>query len=170
MDKAGQNKKPLALVINGEIWIQVNNFQESKEYDRHFMTKRLENGHEVFIFGNGKNGSRPGDRFALSLKQTKPDPELNGQLGDMNLNPNPSEKLKGIYRAVIMNNEDPEESNRLQVKIDAIPEMGLLWAPAILPSKDKNLIIPSVGDIVWISFKEGDPNQPLWLGKIYDES
>ncbi|MAT44050.1 MAG: hypothetical protein CL609_17080 [Anaerolineaceae bacterium] len=169
MDKVGQNQPPISLVINGEIWIQVNNFQDSREYDRHFMTKRLENGHEVFIFGNGKNGSRPGDRFALSLKQTKSDPELNGQLGNMNLNSNPSEKLKGIYRAVIMNNEDPEENLRLHVKIDAIPEMGLLWASPILPSKDKNLVIPSVGDIVWISFKEGDPQQPLWLGKINDE-
>ncbi len=134
------------------------------------MTKRLENGHEVFIFGNGKNGSRPGDRFSLSLKQKSINPELNGQLNEMNVSSIPSEKLKGIYRAVIMNNEDPEENNRLKVKIDAIPEMGLLWAPPILPSKDKNLIIPSVGDIVWISFKEGDPQKPLWLGKIYDES
>ncbi len=30
MDKAGQKKEPLTLVINGEIWIQVNNFQEFK--------------------------------------------------------------------------------------------------------------------------------------------
>lgn len=169
MDKAGKNKEPLALVINGEIWIQVNSFQESKEYDRHFMTKRLENGHEVFIFGNGKNGSRPGDRFALSLKQQRPSSKLNGPFEDIKLTPISFEKLKGIYRAVIINNEDPEENRRLQVKIDAIPEMGLLWAPPILPSKDKNLIIPSVGDIVWISFKEGDPQKPLWLGKIYDE-
>ena len=140
MDKAGQNKQPLTLVINGEIWIQVSNFQESKEYDRHFMTKRLENGHEVFVFGNGKNGSRPGDRFSLSLKQKNSNSELNGQFGEMNLDPLPSEKLQGIYRAVIMNNEDSEENHRLQVKIDAIPEMGLLWASPILPSKDKSIL------------------------------
>ncbi len=162
-------KKPLELVINGEIWIQTENFQNSEAYDRHFMTRRLENGHEIFIFGNGKNGSRPGDRFRFSLNPQSPAPESNETRPELTSHSAPSTALHGIYRAVIVNNEDPENNRRLQVKIDAIPEMGLLWAAPILPSTDNRLIIPAVGDIVWISFKEGDAQQPLWLGKIYDE-
>jgi len=48
--------------------------------------------------------------------------------------------------------------------------MGLLWAAPIVPLKENERILPVVGDLVWISFREGDPNQPLWLGKITEDS
>lgn len=167
MENSGKNKEKMELVINGQIWIQVESFRESESFDRHFMVKRLENGHEVFVFGNGKQGSRPGDLFDTNLQQTtvfEPEPSLTNT--NNFLSPG---SLKGIYRAVIVNNEDPDQKQQLHVKIDAIPEMGLLWAAPILPGAEKNDPLPAVGDIVWVSFRNGDPNNPVWLGKIYED-
>ena len=160
------------LIIDGEIWLQVSDFNNSAPFDRHFMMKRLQNGHDVFIFGNGEQGCRPSERygdFASPYKsQTLPQKET--QPIDV---PPTEEKsppsLAGIYRAVVISNEDPDNKMKVQVKIDAIPEMGLLWAAAVVPLKENDRIRPTVGDLVWISFRNGDANQPLWLGKISEE-
>jgi hypothetical protein len=160
------------LVIDGEIWLQVPDFSESTPFDRHFVIQQLPNGHELFIFGNGKKGLRPSDRYQkfaspYKVEQSTEDdlllpPEPNGK--------RPRKVLKGIYRAVVISNEDPESKMKVQVKIDAIPEMGLLWAAPIVPLKENERILPAVGELVWISFREYNPNQPLWLGKITEES
>ena len=164
--------KPAQLIIGGEIWLQVPDFNESTPFDRHFVVKQLSNGHEVFIFGDGKKGCRPSQRYgtfespyrlqSFSQEEIKP-PEIvpNGN--------KPSNPLTGIYRAVVISNEDPDNRMKVQVKIDAIPEMGLLWAASVVPLKENDRIRPAVGDLVWISFRSGDPNQPLWLGKISEE-
>jgi hypothetical protein len=166
------SEKRVQLVIDGEIWLQVPDFGESTPFDRHFVIKQLPNGHEIFIFGNGKKGVQPSQRYKLFESQYRiekaseddliPQPKLNGK--------KPKKILKGIYRAVVISNEDPESKMKVQVKIDAIPEMGLLWAAPIVPLKENERILPVVGDLVWISFREGDPNQPLWLGKITEDS
>ncbi len=164
--------KPVQLIIGGEIWLQVQDFNESTPYDRHFLIKQLSNGHEVFVFGDGKKGCRPTERYGtfegpykLHLVSESEDktPEIipNGK--------KPTNLLNGIYRAVVISNEDPDNHMKVQVKIDAIPEMGLLWAASVVPLKDNDRIRPAVGDLVWISFRNGDPNQPLWLGKISEE-
>ena len=166
------SEKRVQLVIDGEIWLQVPDFGESTPFDRHFVIKQLPNGHEIFIFGDGKKGVQPSQRYKLFESQYRiekasedvliPQPKLNGK--------KPKKILKGIYRAVVISNEDPESKMKVQVKIDAIPEMGLLWAAPIVPLKENERILPVVGDLVWISFREGDPNQPLWLGKITEDS
>ena len=111
----------------------------------------------------------PTNRFVIPYKveqSTEDDlllpPEPNGK--------KPRKVLKGIYRAVVISNEDPDSKMKVQVKIDAIPEMGLLWAAPIVPLKENERILPAVGELVWISFREYNPNQPLWLGKITEES
>ena len=165
------SEKSVQLVIDGEIWLQVPDFNESTPYDRHFVIKKLPNGQEMFLFGDGLKGLRPTDRykkFASPYKVEKNDEE------DLILpfEPNgrkPQKILKGIYRAVVISNEDPETRMKVQVKIDAIPEMGLLWAAPVVPLKENDRILPAVGELVWISFRGYDPNQPLWLGKITEE-
>ena len=167
-------KKNVRLVIDGEIWLQVPNFCESTSFDRHFVVKRLRNGHDIFIFGNGKNGVRPSDRFEsfespYQVQETIEETEISPTLEDL-IEKKPKQELKGIYRAVVISNEDTESRMRVQVKIDAIPEMGLLWASPVVPLKENERILPVVGDLVWISFRDYDPKKPLWLGKITEES
>ncbi len=166
------SKKSVQLVIDGEIWLQVSDFNASTPHDRHFMIKQLKNGQEVFVFGDGIKGCKPTERygnFEAPFKYQMTDP-------DEMFKPSPTQKeksfsssLSSIYRAVVISNEDPENRMRVQVKIDAIPEMGLLWASSVVPLKDNERIRPIVGDVVWISFRNGDPNQPLWLGKIVED-
>ncbi|PKO14891.1 MAG: hypothetical protein CVU39_12495 [Chloroflexi bacterium HGW-Chloroflexi-10] len=172
----GNNRweKPAELVINGEIWLQVPDFSQSTAYDRHFVVKYLNSGNEVFVFGNGKKGIRPGDRypgFASAFMLSEVEEEQPQSIGEIDI-PIPSilipeePRLSGIYRAVIISNDDPEGRLRMQVKIDSIPEVGLLWATPVLPLVENELIRPNSGDVVWVSFQNGDPQQPLWLGKI----
>ena len=166
------SENKVQLIIDGEIWLQVPDFSESTPFDRHFVIRQLPNGHEIFIFGNGEKGVRPSQRYKkfespykvekTSEDDQTPHPKLNGK--------KPKKILNGIYRAVVISNEDPELKMRVHVKIDGIPEMGLLWAAPIVPLKENERILPVVGDLVWISFREGDPNQPLWLGKITEDS
>ena len=167
-------KKQVRLVIDGEIWLQVPDFCESTTFDRHFVIRRLRNGHDIFIFGNGKNGARPSDRydsFESPYKiQESDDVTEFPPTTEPSTGKKPKQELKGIYRAVVISNEDTKINMRVQVKIDAIPEMGLLWASPVVPLKENERILPAVGELVWISFRDYDPKQPLWLGKITEES
>jgi hypothetical protein len=166
------NKKHVQLVIDGEIWLQVPDFGESTPYDRHFVIRNLNNGHDIFIFGNGKNGARPSERygsFDAPYKLQKVDEEELYVSNEVSNGKKPKKLLTGIYRAVVISNEDPDKKMRVQVKIDAIPEMGLLWASPVVPLKENERILPAVGELVWTSFQNGDPNQPLWLGKISED-
>lgn len=166
------SNKPVQLIIDGEIWLQVSDFNESTPYDRHFMIKRLKNGHDVFIFGNGEKGCRPSERYGKFVSPYKLQTFTQDDIQQPEVFPNgkkPHNPLTGIYRAVVISNEDPDNRMKVQVKIDAIPEMGLLWAASVVPLKENDRIRPAVGDLVWISFRNGDPNQPLWLGKISEE-
>jgi hypothetical protein len=166
------NNKRVQLIIDGEIWLQVPDFSESAPFDRHFIIKRLQNGHDVFIFGDGKNGSRPTERyesFESPYKYQQNNHEEPQQPVETHNGKKPKKVLSGIYRAVVISNEDPDNKMKVHVKIDSIPEMGLLWASSVVPLKENERIRPMVGDLVWISFRNGDANQPLWLGKISEE-
>lgn len=177
-------KNSVQLIIDGEIWLQVSDFNNSTPLDRHFVMKRLQNGHDVIIFGDGQQGCRPSERYGnfaspyqveIPPQQEVQQPEvapIDQETKPSEITPNgkkPKQLLTGIYRAVVISNEDPDNKMKVQVKIDAIPEMGLLWAASVVPLKENERIRPTVGEMVWISFRNGDANQPLWLGKISEE-
>ena len=87
----------------------------------------------------------------------------------------------GIYRAQIVNSEDPENRGRLQVRVPAIHGLSAaLWAdPCSLPLDGgvgpsqpevwyhtHSLVGgsgPEVGG-VWVMFEAGDPGKPVWMG------
>ena len=71
-----------------------------------------------------------------------------------------------IYRAIVVQNDDPLASNRLKVAIPGIQGGEILWA---LPKNQHGseqtgfkYLAPAIGDIVYISFESGDPSKPLW--------
>lgn len=84
-------------------------------------------------------------------------------------------RLYSVYRAIVVNNEDPAMCNRLKVNIPGVYGGITTWA---LPrnqhgSFGQNLegqdhgngfkyLPPKVGDIVWVSFAMGDPTSPIW--------
>ena len=75
-------------------------------------------------------------------------------------------RFYSIYRAIVVQNDDPLASNRLKVAIPGIQGGEILWA---LPRNQHGseqtgfkYLAPAIGDIVYVSFEAGDPSKPLW--------
>lgn len=71
-----------------------------------------------------------------------------------------------IYRAIVVQNDDPSARNQLKVAIPGIQGGEVLWA---LPRNQHGseqtgfkYLAPAIGDIVYVSFEGGDPSKPLW--------
>lgn len=78
----------------------------------------------------------------------------------------------GPWRGKVEDNLDPEQLNRLKVRIPeiygaqkSIPTEDLPWASACQPSLTDKLT-PDVGDVVWVLFEKGDTDYPMWLGVL----
>lgn len=73
--------------------------------------------------------------------------------------------LHGTYRAVVTSTRDPDNKNRIRVKVPQVSGNAELdWAEAISPSSP----LPTTGSIVWVMFNGGYINKPLWLPKEED--
>ncbi len=68
-----------------------------------------------------------------------------------------------IYRATVLNGQDPEGRGRVQVMVPAITGQGSGWAVGcFMPGAA--MTAPQVGDTVFVMFENGDPAFPVWLG------
>jgi hypothetical protein len=67
----------------------------------------------------------------------------------------------GTYRATVVDNNDPMLQDRLLV---IVPEVygsdTSVWAVGSRTSASTT--VPSVGDLVWVSFEHGDTDYPVW--------
>lgn len=75
-------------------------------------------------------------------------------------------RFYSVYRAVVVDNQDPESLNRLKVAVPTVQGGIVLWAfsrnqHGSINSGFKHLA-PKVGDIVYVTFEFGDPSKPLW--------
>lgn len=74
----------------------------------------------------------------------------------------------GKYRGIVSDIEDPEGIGRLKATVPAI--LGELESPWAMPcspfagAKHGLVLLPEVGDGVWIEFEAGDPSRPIWSG------
>lgn len=69
----------------------------------------------------------------------------------------------GVYRATVVDNVDPMQSNRLQVQVPDVLGSEAVWA-APSPSLGSVSELPGVGAGVWVQFEGGDPSHPQWTG------
>ena len=68
----------------------------------------------------------------------------------------------GVFRALVMDRDDPEHRCRLKVHV---PVTGIdAWAEACLPAAIYSL--PEVGDMVWVTSEDGDLRYPVWIGVL----
>lgn len=73
-----------------------------------------------------------------------------------------------VYKGVVVDNKDPDFTGRLKLKVTQVwgNDVHDYWAPSRgMPSGGKGLgmfLIPNVGDIVWVSFQNGDMRFPIW--------
>jgi uncharacterized protein involved in type VI secretion and phage assembly len=74
----------------------------------------------------------------------------------------------GKYRATVTDNDDPDQSGRVKVKVPALfDDDETDWAnPCVpyAPSSHGFFVMPEVGDMVWVEFEGGDPSRPIWTG------
>jgi hypothetical protein len=71
----------------------------------------------------------------------------------------------GIYRAVAVDDNDPEKQRRLKVRVPAVTGAGAsLWASACVPVGSRRQ--PKVGSGVWVMFEGGEPERPVWVGMV----
>lgn len=73
----------------------------------------------------------------------------------------------GIYRAQVISNEDPEFCGRLKLKIPQIYGESVYdywaWSFGIYAGANKGFVmLPSVGDWVWVQFENGESEKPVW--------
>lgn len=74
-------------------------------------------------------------------------------------------RFAGVYRAVVVDNADPKGLNRLRLQIPQLLGTEVTgWCWGIFPNTA--IIIPNVGDGVWVMFEGGDPSYPIWLGSF----
>jgi hypothetical protein len=76
-------------------------------------------------------------------------------------------KYYSSYRGYVVDNEDPENCNRLKIVVPQITQSEPLpnWAlPFGIPAGLNwgSHALPKVGELVWVQFEMGNPKYPLW--------
>ena len=74
----------------------------------------------------------------------------------------------GKYRGIVRDISDPEDQCRIRASVPAIyDEQDSPWALPSLPFAGPQhglVLLPEVGDGVWIEFEAGDISRPIWSG------
>ena len=74
----------------------------------------------------------------------------------------------GKYRAVVVDNQDPDTLGRVKARVPAVlgdVESG--WALPCTPYTGDKVgfyMIPAPGAHIWVEFEGGDPSRPIWVG------
>jgi len=78
-------------------------------------------------------------------------------------------KRWGIYRAEVLNVDDPKGLNRIRVQIKGLfgDKTETCWATPKMPAGGDGAgfsWLPKVGDTVCVEFMDGEPGAPMWSG------
>lgn len=77
-------------------------------------------------------------------------------------------KCYGKYRALVVNNKDPENMARVKVMCPSVlGDYESAWClPCVPIAYDDGgmYYVPSVGEVVWVEFEEGNPSKPIYTG------
>lgn len=74
----------------------------------------------------------------------------------------------GKYRGLVKDVNDSENLGRIVAQVPEVyGDENSPWALPVVPFAGKNhglVVLPEVGDGVWIEFEAGDPSRPIWTG------
>ena len=82
-------------------------------------------------------------------------------------------RFYGIYRALVVDNDDPDKRGRLKVKVPGVlgNEVVLGWALPCAPyggAADHGFFfIPELDSEVWVEFESGSLDYPVWVGSCW---
>jgi len=170
-NKKYHRKAKIKLKVNGELWHQVPDLNDSAADDKHYVVRVGDEGTAVIIFGDGKHGARPPSGRSNIKVTFSPNRHYSGvrlQQGQVLLDDDWNEinvssgRFCGIYRGVVMDNADPQSRMRLLVQVPAVLDTQNNWALPCIPIGAT--VVPTIGKGVWILFENGDPDHPVWMG------
>jgi uncharacterized protein involved in type VI secretion and phage assembly len=75
----------------------------------------------------------------------------------------------GKYSGTVSDVDDDENRGRIKAQVPEVYEENVdsPWALPSVPFAGNNhglVVLPEVGDGVWIEFEAGDPSRPIWTG------
>lgn len=77
----------------------------------------------------------------------------------------------GMYRAIVMDNNDPERRGRIRVQCPTVLGDYLsAWCEPCIPYATDyagDYYVPPVGEGIWVQFEEGNVDKPIWNGGWY---
>ena len=77
-------------------------------------------------------------------------------------------RFYGKYRGTVVDVNDPDNLGRITANVpEILHEETSPWALPAVPFAGPShglVLIPEVGDGVWIEFEGGDPSRPIWTG------
>lgn len=80
-------------------------------------------------------------------------------------------KWLGKYRAIVMDNNDPERRGRIRVQCPTVLGNYLSsWCEPCIPYATDyagDYYVPPVNEAIWVEFEEGDVDKPIWNGGWY---
>ncbi len=84
------------------------------------------------------------------------------------------EKRYGKYRAIVVDNQDPQKRARLKLRIPSVLADQISdWALPCLPygglSGQGMFMVPDIDAQVWVEFEEGDIHRPIWVGTFWQQ-
>jgi len=72
----------------------------------------------------------------------------------------------GVYFGVVTNNNDPQRSGRVQIRLPLLGSTA--WAPVASSETSTPLGVYSPGAQVIVAFERGDESHPVVLGRVQD--
>lgn len=80
-------------------------------------------------------------------------------------------KWLGMYRALVVDNNDPERRGRIRVQCPTVLGTYLsAWCEPCIPYATDfagDYYVPPVGEGIWVQFENGDIDKPIWNGGWY---
>lgn len=86
--------------------------------------------------------------------------------------PKAAAKFFGLYRGVVVANQDPQGVGRLSVSCPDVSEVAS-WAMPCMSLAGPGMgavLVPPVGAGVWLQFEAGDPDRPVWVGGYWSSA
>lgn len=82
-------------------------------------------------------------------------------------------RFYGKYRGLVTDVEDPLKMGRVMARVpEVFEDVQTPWAVPCVPfagSRHGFVVLPEVGDGVWIEFEAGDISRPIWTGCWWGE-
>lgn len=76
-------------------------------------------------------------------------------------------RVYGKYAGTVVDNEDPQQMGRVQVRVPAVLKGEAVWAMPCVPYAGRGVgfyFIPPADAGVWVEFEAGDTSRPIWTG------